>query len=140
MNQKEIVESLATVPLFAGASKKELRAVAAGMKEVAHDAGDVLVKEGESGVGFFLIAEGTARVVVGGRTRRRLGEGEFFGEIAVLDGGPRSATVIADTPMRMLGITPWVFKGLLRQYPSLAMKMLEVVASRLRAASSSGTD
>jgi CRP-like cAMP-binding protein len=140
VNKTEIIEKLGSVPLFAGASKKELQAIASAVKEVDHDAGDVLATEGQSGVGFFLIVDGTARVIVNGRTRGRMGPGDVFGEIAVLDGGPRSATVIAETHVKMLGLTPWVFKGLLAQYPSLTMKLLHVVAARLRAASASATD
>ena len=140
MTKNEIVNHLASVPLFASLSKKELQAVAGAAKEVSRPAGDVLAAEGDSGVGFFLIIEGTAKVMVGGRTRRKLGPGEFFGEIALLDGGPRTATVAAETPVKLLGLTAWVFKGLVQQNPGLALKMLEVVAGRLRAASSSATD
>jgi len=140
VTKNEIVNHLAGVPLFASLSKKELQAVAAAAKEVSRPAGDVLAAQGDSGVGFFLITQGTANVMVGSRTRRKLGPGEFFGEIALLDGGPRTATVVAETPVTLLGLTAWVFKGIVQQNPGLALKMLEVVAGRLRAASSSHTD
>jgi CRP-like cAMP-binding protein len=139
VNRSEIAQQLQAVPLFSGLSKKELGVVAAVAKEVSASPGDVLAKEGESGVGFFLIVSGVARVVVGGRTRRRLGAGDTFGEIALLDGGPRTATVIAESEMSLLGITAWAFKSLLTEYPSITLKLLEEVASRLRATSSSVT-
>ena len=139
MNKTEMANALQSVPLFAGLSTKELVVVADATKEVSAGAGDVLAKEGEHGVGFFLIVDGTARVVVNGRTRRRLSAGETYGEIALLDGGPRTATVVAESDMRLLGVTAWAFKGLLTQYPSITIKLLEEVASRLRAASPSVT-
>lgn len=139
MNRSEIAKQLQAVPLFSGLTKKELGVVGGVAKEVSASPGDVLAKEGESGVGFFLIVSGAARVVVGGRTRRRLGPGDTFGEIALLDGGPRTATVVAETEMALLGITAWAFKSLLTEYPSITLKLLEEVASRLRASSSSVT-
>jgi len=140
VTKTEIIERLSSVALFSGCSKRELQAIAGAVKEVSRPAGDVLATEGEKGVGFFLILDGTAMVVVNDRARRKMGPGDVFGEIALLDGGPRSATVVAESPVRMLGLTAWVFKGLVEQNPSIALKLLEVVAGRLRAASSSPTD
>jgi CRP-like cAMP-binding protein len=139
VNKTEIANALQSVPLFSGLTKKEIGLVAGAAKEVTAEAGDVLAKEGEHGIGFFLIVEGTARVVVNGRTRRRLQKGETFGEIALLDGGPRTASVIAETDIVLLGITAWAFKGLLTEYPSITIKLLEEVASRLRSTSASVT-
>jgi CRP-like cAMP-binding protein len=127
------------VPLFSGLSKKELGAIAGQSKEVHASIGDVLARQGEHGVGFFLIVEGEARVIVNGRTRARLATGDTFGEIALLDGGPRTATVIAESEMTLLGLTAWEFKALLSQYPTITLKLLEQVAARLRSASSSVT-
>jgi CRP-like cAMP-binding protein len=126
---------LSAVPLFAGLSRRELASLADSAKEVRHRAGTVLAREGEVGLGFFLIAEGTAMVTVNGRPRRRLGPGDWFGEISLLDQGPRTATVTAETPITLLGITSWVFRRLVQDNPGVAMKMLRVMASRLRAAS-----
>ncbi len=137
MNKTEVVNRLAAVPLFAGLSKKELGAIAGTAKEITHDAGDLLAKQGDTGVGFFLILNGTARVVVGGRTRRRLGSGDTFGEIALMDNGSRTASVVAESPVQLLGITAWDFRRLLAQHPSITLKLLEGVAGRLRTASSS---
>jgi CRP/FNR family transcriptional regulator, cyclic AMP receptor protein len=130
---------LSGVPLFSELSKKELSALARATKEVKHGEGDFLAREGDTGVGFFLIVDGTAKVLVGGRTRRRLGPGDYFGEIALLDERPRTATVVAETPVTMLGLTAWVFKGLVEQNPSIATKLLRTMADRLRSSSSDVT-
>jgi CRP-like cAMP-binding protein len=132
---QDAVKMLGNVPLFSECSSKELEAIYRAAKEVEHAAGHVIAREGDSGVGFFLILEGQASVTVGGHQRNELGPGDFFGEISLLDEGPRTATVTAETPMRLLAIAAWVFKGLIEQYPSIASKMLKVVAQRLRASS-----
>src|SRR2546429_4357113 len=99
--------------MFAGCTKKELEAVARAVKEVEHPEGHVIAREGDRGVGFFLISDGTAKVSIGGKTRSRLGPGGFFGEIALLDRGPRAATRTATPPIKLLGPTAWVFRGLI---------------------------
>jgi CRP/FNR family transcriptional regulator, cyclic AMP receptor protein len=99
-----------------------------------------LVKQGHVGVGLFVILDGETKVVVGGRTRRRLGPGSFFGEISLLDRGPRTATVVAETPVRALSLSAWNFRAALKEHPSLAVKMLEELASRVRAANPSVSD
>ena len=132
MAKTDVVKMLSEVPLFSELSKKELESLAMSAKEVNHKEGAVLAREGDSGLGFFLIAEGTASVSVGGKTRTKMGPGDFFGEISLLDQGPRSATVVAETPVRLIGITQWVFKRLVEQNPSLAWKLLRVMAARLR--------
>ncbi len=139
MNRTEIAKLLQAVPLFSGLSKNELSAIAGQAKEVRASTGDVLARQGEHGVGFFLIVDGDARVIVNGRTRSRLKGGDTFGEIALLDGGPRTATVVAEAEMTLLGVTAWEFKALLSQYPTITLKLLEQVAARLRTASSSVT-
>jgi CRP/FNR family transcriptional regulator, cyclic AMP receptor protein len=136
---KAVVEQLAGVPLFAGCSAKELQLVARAGKEAHHRAGTALAREGEAGVGLFMIIEGNAEVTIGGRRRASLGPGDFFGEVALLDGGPRSATVTATSDVRVLGITEWVFRGLLHEHPSIAIKTLQVMAGRLRRASNAPT-
>jgi CRP-like cAMP-binding protein len=126
------VKMLAEVPIFEELSTKELKSIAAAAKEVTHRQGAVLAREGDSGVGFFLILEGNVSVAVGGRPVRGMGPGDFFGEISLLDGGPRTATCAAQTEVTTLGITPWTFKRLIEQNPSIASKMLKVMAQRLR--------
>ena len=129
------VELLGGVPIFSELSKKELQAIAGAGKEVTRKDGAVLAKEGDPGAGFFLIMEGKANVTVGGKPRTKLQRGDFFGEISLLDQGPRTATVTADGPVKLLGLTPWSFKRLIEQNPSIAAKMLKVMAQRLRASS-----
>ena len=131
--ENEAVELLSQVPLFSELSKKELAAIARATKEVRHKPGSVLAKEGDSGLGFFMIMDGTAVVTVNGRPRSKLTAGDFYGEISLLDGGPRTATVTAETPMTLLGLTQWVFKRLVEQNPAIATKVLRVMAQRLRA-------
>jgi CRP/FNR family transcriptional regulator, cyclic AMP receptor protein len=94
-----------------------------------------VAREGERGIGLFLIDEGECRVSIGGKTKARLGPGDFFGEVALLDGGPRTATVTAATDVKLVGITGWVFRGLLMEHPTIALKTLEAVAGRLRTVS-----
>lgn len=132
MTKTETARLLSQVPLFSGLSKKELASLAGAVKEVSHREGDVLAREGDVGLGFFLIVEGTAKVTVNGRVRNRLGPGDWFGEISLLDEGPRTATVVAESPMKLLGLTSWVFRRIVEENPGVAMKMLKVMALRLR--------
>jgi CRP/FNR family cyclic AMP-dependent transcriptional regulator len=131
----DMAKMLGNVPIFSGLSKKELEAIARAAKEVSHREGSTLAKEGESGMGFFLITDGTASVSVGGRARTKLKSGDFFGEISLIDSGPRTATVTAETPVKLLGLTQWSFKRLIEQNPAIAAKMLKVMAQRLRSSS-----
>jgi CRP/FNR family cyclic AMP-dependent transcriptional regulator len=131
---KDVVEGLAKVPLFHGCSNRELQAVARAVKEIDHTAGTVIAREGEPGIGLFVIADGSAEVTIGGRKKSTLRKGDFFGEIALLDGGPRTATVTATTDVKLYGLTEWTFRGLMQQDPRIAIKVLVGMAGRLRAA------
>ena len=135
MAQADVASKLANVSIFSGCSKLELTLIARAAKEVSHKQGVVIAREGERGIGLFLILEGRCDVSVGGRSKAKLGPGDFFGEVALLDGGPRTATVTAITPVKLVGITGWVFRGLLMEHPSIALKTLESVAGRLRTVS-----
>jgi CRP/FNR family transcriptional regulator, cyclic AMP receptor protein len=128
----EVVEALRAVSIFSELGPRDLRAVAQAGKEVSHPAGTVLAKEGETGAGFFLILEGTAEVRFGDRVHREIRQGDSFGEVALLDGGPRTATVVAASPVRMLGLTSWAFRALVHEHPSIAVKLLEVLAGHIR--------
>jgi CRP-like cAMP-binding protein len=127
------------VPIFSDCSAKDLAAVARGLKEVNHKASRVIAREGDPGIGLFIIAEGAATVSIGGKTKAKLGPGDFFGEIALLDGGPRTATVTADTDVKLYGLTEWVFRGLLQEHPAVAVKTLQAMAGRLRNATKAAT-
>jgi CRP-like cAMP-binding protein len=139
-SKADIQNMLSDVSLFSGCSKKELAEIASAGKVVDHTEGDVLAREGQSGLGFFLITDGSADVTIGGSKKASLGKGDFFGEVSLLDEGPRSATVTATaTPTTLLGLTAWAFKDLIERHPSIALKMLETVAGRVRTASAEAT-
>ncbi len=135
MAKRDPVQLLGSVPIFQGLSKKELREIARSAKEVKHRAGAALAREGETGVGFFLIVDGNATVTIGNTPRAKMGPGDFFGEISLIDNGPRTATVTADSDIITLGLTPWTFQRLIQQNPAIASKMMKVMAQRLRASS-----
>lgn len=130
--QSEHLEQLRTVPLFASCSARELKSIGASVKEVHFPAGHVICKQGEQGVGLHVVVEGETKVQVNGRTQRRLGPGAFFGEIALLDRGPRSATVIAETDVTTLSLAVWSFRSFLKENPNVTVKMLEELGRRLR--------
>jgi CRP-like cAMP-binding protein len=129
---KEKQEKLAAVPLFSDLSKKDLGRILENSKEITHDAGHVVVTEGHEGAGFHLILSGKASVERGGRRVATLGPGEYFGEMALLDGGRRTASVIADTPLEVLYISQWGFKPLVRDNPQMAWKIVVHLTKRLR--------
>ena len=136
-SKAELTALLRTVPIFSSCTAKELSAIAATVKEVDFPAGKVICEEGQTGVGLHVIVQGETKVQIGGRTRARLGPGAFFGEIALLDGGPRTATVVAETQVNALSIVIWDFKAILKTQSNLALKMLEEVCRRLRATNES---
>jgi CRP-like cAMP-binding protein len=132
--KKERLERLGSVRLFEGLSKADLRHLLDISEVVNHAEGHTITSVGDGGVGFHLILEGEARVVSGGRTAVRLGPGEFFGEMALIDKGTRSATVIAATPLTTLVIAAWDFRPLLKRRPEMAWKLLVHLTGRLREA------
>ena len=129
---KGVADRLAGVPLFKGLNRSELEAVLRSSDEVDHAAGRPIVREGTSGVGFHLILDGTATVSQGDRSLRSLGPGDYFGEIALIDGEPRSASVTADTPVRTLSVASWNFRPLLEEHPRITVKLLLEMCRRLR--------
>jgi CRP-like cAMP-binding protein len=132
-----VAERLAKVPIFSGCTKKELLTIAKVVRSIEHDRGSVIAAEGEPGAGLFVIEEGEADVTIGGRRVNHLKAGDFFGEMALLDGGPRTATVVASTRVKLFALTEWVFRGLLMEHPTIAFRTLEAVAGRLRQATAS---
>jgi len=129
-----VANNLANVPIFSGCSKRELGIIARASKEVSHKEGTVIAREGERGIGLFLILDGMCKVTIGGKTKARLGAGDFFGEVALLDGGPRTATVIAATPVVAIRLFKSSFDRVVKEEPQVAGKILTVVARRLREA------
>jgi CRP-like cAMP-binding protein len=120
------------VPLFADLDKRELQGLASTMKERNFDPGDTVATEGSTGIGFFIIDEGEATVSVHGEDVNTLKHGDYFGEVALIDDGARTATITAKTPLKCFGITSWEFRPLVEQNASLAWKMLQTMAKRLR--------
>ena len=127
------VELLQDVPLFANFSKKQLKSVIKTAKEKEFKDGDTIVREGDmSNVGFYLVLEGQVEVKRGDKSLTKLGSGQFFGEMAVLDEKPRSADVVAITDTKCLLVTNWDFKALIKTYPDMATNIISELANRLR--------
>jgi CRP-like cAMP-binding protein len=122
------------VPLFAGLLRSELDRIALVMNPRDVAAGDVVCAEGEPGSEFFLIAAGEAEIERGGQTVAKLSVGDHFGELALLDRGPRSATVRAVTDLRLYVLRDESFAAVLNEVPALAQKLLAAMARRLREA------
>jgi CRP-like cAMP-binding protein len=134
MGESNLTSRLRSVPLFSRVDEKELRRIAKSFRSRSFAAGDEIAVEGRDGVGFFVIESGVARVSVGGKDVRTLGEGDHFGEIALIDSGPRSATVTAETDVACQGITAWAFRPLVESNAALAWPLLETLVARLREA------
>jgi CRP-like cAMP-binding protein len=130
-------ELLRSVPLFAGLSDRERNRLARSFKETKFTAGDEIATEGKGGVGFFVIAEGEVTFSAHGETIGSGGPGNYFGEIALIDDGARSATVTAATNVTAYGLTSWEFRPLLEENASIAWELLQVMAKRLREAEKS---
>jgi CRP-like cAMP-binding protein len=130
----EPVDVLANVPMFAGVGRKELKRLIDRMSERTFTEGEVAVEEGRGGAGFWMIQDGEATVSIGGEIVRTLGPGEYFGEVALLDDGPRSASVTAASDMRCLGIASWEFRPFVLEHPEIALTMMQTLARRLREA------
>jgi CRP-like cAMP-binding protein len=128
-----VFDSLAQVRIFSGLTRKELLAIAALAKPFTFAAGSTLVEEGTEGGRFYLITSGKAEISIRGQTVRTLGPGSYLGEIAMIDGGPRTATVRAATDVEALGIASFNFRPLLRSEPGVAFKILVELCGRLRA-------
>src|SRR6266536_1567631 len=127
------IELLEQIPLFEGLSHGELERVARTFKERRFRRGDTVAVEGVGGVGFFVIAEGTANVDVHGEQRGRLGPGDYFGEVALIDEqARRTATITADSDLTCYGLTAWEFRPLVETNAQIAWKLLQVMAQRLR--------
>ena len=141
---------LASIDLFAGCSNRALKEVAKSAKTATFAAGDPVVSEGESvsgfkafsssGVNMYVVVDGSASVRVNGADVGTLSTGDYFGELSLIDGGPRSADVVAGNDgLTALALSNWSFEELLKNHPEVAVPMLKVLVARLRRAESSGT-
>ena len=134
VKQGDKIERLREVPIFEGCSQRQLRSVARIARVVDAPAGTMLTRADEPGDEFFLILDGTASVEVAAEERVPLRPGAFFGEMSLLDGGPRSATVVAETPVRFLVIMRRNFSVLLKDVPGLTQSLLVTLSRRVRQA------
>jgi CRP/FNR family transcriptional regulator, cyclic AMP receptor protein len=131
MARNSKAEQLRGVPLFSACTDKELAQIARACDEVVVDADVVVVEEGATGEDFYLVVAGEASVSRGGRHVASVGAGGYFGELALLGGAPRNATVTAKTPMTLVRLGRREFSALLDSWPGVAHKLLEHVARRL---------
>jgi len=129
----EKIELLERVPLFAGMSPEELAQLGGIVREVEVKPGDVLTHEGRHEGYFFVVVDGSVGIERGGQTINTLGPGDFLGEIALLDGGPRTATATATTPTRLLSLEHQAFDDLMDSSPSIRTAVMDAVGQRLRA-------
>lgn len=131
-----VEEALDRVPLFGGLKKRDRKGLAQTMVERTFPAGSTVTDVGKGGIGFFVIDGGSATVKVGGKARRTLKSGDYFGEIALIDGGLRSAQIIADSDLHCFGMTSWEFRPFVEEHPDVAWALLKTLASRVREAES----
>ena len=129
---KRGVHLLAAVPLFSDLSSRHLKRIADLAEEVRFSAGDPIVQEGQPGGTFYVILEGEAKVTRKGRKLNELYPGDFFGEVSLLDGGPRTATVSAETPIVAIRLFRKEFAKLISADPEIALKIVAELASRIR--------
>jgi CRP-like cAMP-binding protein len=122
---------LEQVPLFSDLEHKELEQIAGSMKKRTFAAGDIVTAEGQQGIGFFVIESGIATVSIGGKELRTLKPGDHFGEIALITGGDRTATITADSELACWGLTSWSFRPIVAENASIAWKLLEAMAKQL---------
>jgi CRP-like cAMP-binding protein len=140
MSAKSAPLDLKTIWMFSGCSSSELRKIRGSLDQVAVPPGKVLVEEGRIGTEFFLIVSGTAAVTREGKKVATLGPGSYFGELALLDRKPRSASVVSETDMDLLVLSQRQFNSLLESVPTISRKMLAAMANRLREADARAYD
>ncbi len=122
---------LERVPLFSDLDRRDIEQIAGSMKQRRFAAGETVAAEGEQGVSFFVIEDGTAKVTIGGEERRTLKPGDHFGEVALISGADRTATVTAESDLTCWGLTSWTFRPLVEENASIAWKLLQAMAKML---------
>lgn len=126
------IELLKQTGLFSSCTEKELASVLVTAKERTFDVGEVIIREGDPGLGFYLLLEGSAEVRKGGKVVAELNQGDYFGEMALLlENTPRTADVVATSKAKCLVITQWDLRALLSTHPDIGMKIMNELASRL---------
>ena len=137
---KKVVEHFASIPLFSGVSKRGLRAIVAAADEITVKAGKELVQEGGHGRHLYVVVEGSVKVTRGSRKVATIGPGEYFGELALISGAPRTATVTTEEDSTLMVLDPRRFEVVLEQEPRVARAVLATVGDRLRMLERSVTD
>src|SRR2546423_8140997 len=130
----DVTDALARVPLFSQVGKRDLKRLERRMTDRSFKDGDMVTEEGKTGLGFFVIEDGGVAVSVLGEVVRTLGPGEYFGEIALIDEGPRSATVTATGDLRCRAMAAWEFRSFVQEHPEVAWQLLQTLAARFREA------
>ena len=126
-------ELLGGCPLFGGVTRDDLAAIGERAIEVDFPADHVIARQGEIGTGLFVVIDGAVRVVRDGTELARLGAGDFFGEMSVIDGLPRVAQVVTTAPTRCLALASWEFERLVIEHPTIGLAILRGLSARLRA-------
>jgi CRP/FNR family cyclic AMP-dependent transcriptional regulator len=129
---KASAEMLKKVPIFADLERRDLEQISGSMRERRFAAGNTVTQEGAGGIGFFVVESGQAEVSVDGVSRGTIGPGDYFGEIALLTGSDRTATITATSDMLCYGMTAWEFRPLVESNSAIAWKLLTAMAEKLR--------
>jgi len=133
MDNKQVIALLKSTPVFAHTSEKSLESMIKSAVEKTVSPGEKVVQQGQGGVGFYLILDGKAEVIKDGTKLAEWGTGNFFGELGVIDGQPRTADVVAVTETKCWILSQWAMKSVIANHPEVALSMLEELARRLRA-------
>lgn len=131
-SKRRLASMLKGVPLFAGLDNKDLERIAESGREVFFEAGKTILRKGELGLAFLLVLDGSVEVKKDGKSIAKLGRGQFFGEMTVIDDQPRSADVVATEPTNCFGLTAWSFDAVVGRNPSIARQMMKELVRRLR--------
>src|SRR3954452_21582303 len=127
-------DSLREIPLFADLSNRDLKHLVKTMHEKSFAPGEAVVAEGDGGIGFFVVLGGHAKVIQGGEERGHLTAGDYFGEMALIDGDDRSATIIAEDDLQCAAMTMWHFRPFVKEHPDVAWALLTALPKRVREA------
>jgi CRP/FNR family cyclic AMP-dependent transcriptional regulator len=132
LQKDQKLERLRRVPIFSGLGGRELEAIGALVDDIDLPAGRALTRQGEPGHEFFIVVDGTVRIERDGRTLTSLGPGDFLGEIALIDGRPRSATAVCEVDSHLLVLGHQQFLSLMADFPAIQLKVLGALAERVR--------
>jgi len=132
MDNKQTISLLKKTPIFAKTSESSLEAMLKSAVQKTVAAGEPLVEKGQGGAGFYLLLSGVATVKAGGETLAEMSSGDFFGELSVIDGAPRTADVVASVETTCLVVSQWAMRSIITSHPEIALSMLEELVRRLR--------